>query len=378
VRRSIERRQKENHVLKRILTVCATLVVLSTAGVEAQAPASIHGHISIPTLEHYGVNARTFSLALLSPDNRQVIATDDPPFIQKRKGIIRRIWVFDLESDLKVRQARHIDLALPEIDQLVYTPDGHSLLLITRRGAELYRIDLASGQQTRLAGHTKGNSGVRLDPPIMSSYNGKIYCHGFSYDGNDVGSPIQMFEVDPSGSGASVFTPVWDLGKVERGVQGGTAEISLCPKGAFFAHRDAGGQSLERWTPSGGMQNVDQGLRLTGVWGEGTHLLYTMAKSGGINELVLADAITGDRKVLASGTQSYYNPVLAKQATSLLVATVDRQKHDMSAYIAQDVDNYALHPLLLRIPLSVFRVSPDGQLLAVYNKAQGIMLTKLP
>ena len=119
------------------------------------------------------------------------------------------------------------------------------------------------------------------------------------------------------------------------------------------------------------MQNIDKGIRLTGAWGDGTHMLYAMRKSDGLNELVLAEALTGDRKVVATGAEGYYNPVLAKQATTFVVATAERASHSITVYLAQDTDGYALKPIFKKIPPSVFRLSPDGQVIAVFNQVQG-------
>ncbi len=365
---------------KSILITGLTLLSLgsSVRPALAQPAESNRTVISMADLKRYGVNPRTIALATIAPDNRQVAATDDPPFNEKRKGTLRRIWLIDLESDLKPRLARHIDLAVPEIEQLTYTPDGRSILFITRRGAELYRVDLASGKQTRLMGHVPGTPGIRLEPPVMSSYNKKVYCQGYAYDSDDVSTPTQLFELDPFGMGASAFTPVTDLAGLERSAGRLSAEVSLCPEGGFFVQRVGGSQQVARWTANGAIQKIDSGSRLTGVWGDGTHFLYAISKPGGQNELVLAEATTGEHKVIASGPLPYYNPVLAKQATSLMVATVDPINHSVAVWTGQDVDGYTLKSLLKRIPASVFRVSPDGQLVAVFNHAQGLMLIKLP
>ena len=363
---------------KTILTLLSALLLSPALPARADQSNGARAGISLRAFQKFGANPRTVGLAVVSPNGQQIIATDDPPFTLKRKGITRRIWVIDLDTDLKLKSAHSIDLAVPDIEQTTYTPDGKTLLFITRRGAELYRVDLGTGKQTRMMGHQKGSPGLRLDPPVMSSYNGKMYCHAFAYDGNDVASPAQLFEVDPMGLGTSAFTPVMNIESLERSVKNLDIEVALCPQGAFFGHRVGNNDVLDRWTPKGGMQNVDQGMRLTGAWGDGTHMLYALRKPDGNNELVLAEAMTGDRKVVASGATAYYNPVLSKQATSFVVATADKASHSITVYLAQDTDGYALKPIFKRIPASVFRLSPDGQVIAVFTQLQGLMLTRLP
>lgn len=78
-------------------------LLLAAPVLGAETPDANHSAIPRSSLIRYGANPRTVALALIAPDNHQILMTDDPPFLQKKKGATRRIWTLDLDDASTLR-----------------------------------------------------------------------------------------------------------------------------------------------------------------------------------------------------------------------------------------------------------------------------------
>jgi hypothetical protein len=337
------------------------------------AQADTTSKITIKELEKQGVFSRNFSIYHVADDGRTVLAADEPPFNIKKKGILNRLWLIRLNSDLKLDSMQAFDLSVPQIEQANFTPDLKSVVLSSKRGADIYRLDLGDGKLTTLMTHTKGNPGFRIHSDVFATYLGKIYTIGYFYDAEDNCGPEQMVELDPA---TGKCTTVVELEPIQKQLQGIRVASLRAPVGLTFYTQDkAKNWAVHRWNTSG-LAKVDEGKAVTGSWGEGPVAVYCMRRPEGKSELVLSNAQTGERKVLHSDSQDLLNPVISKEATTVVVAK-ETSPDVCSYWVGQEQDQFALRSLVEKMPRAAIRISHDGRVVSLYHGLQGWTLIKL-
>ena len=330
--------------------------------------------ISIKELEKRGVFSRNFSIYHVAEDGRTVLAADEPPFTLKKKGILNRIWLIRLTSDLKLDSMQAYDLNIPTIEQANFTPDCKSVVISSKRGTDIHRLDLVDGKLSTLMTHSKGQPGFRIHSDVFANYLSKIYTIGYFYDGDDIAGPEQMVELNLA---TGQCTPVVELEPIQKQLKDVRIASLKSPVGlTFYTEAKDKSCTIYRWNAAQGLTKADEGKAILGTWGEGPVALYAVRREGGVSEVVLSNAQTGERKVVYSGKQEMVNPCLAKDANTVVVAREDG-RDSVSYWVGEDHNDYTLRQVIDKTPRSSLRVSHDGQVISLYNGIQGWTLIKL-
>lgn len=333
--------------------------------------------ISVAELQRRGVAMRNFSVLHLAGDGRTLLAADEPAFDVKAKGIKHRLWLLRLKADGKLDSARSYDLGVATLEQANFTPDLKSVVLSTRRGAEIDLLNLESGESRVLMAHQQGTPGFRVHSDVFTTVGSRLYSIGYLYDGNDMTTSDQFVQVDPSGAtqGVAAFKPLVDVGAIQSGLKGLRTASMLSPDGMLFYTIGSDGRwAVHTWNRSGGLQPLDAGNSVLGSWGEGALGVYTIDRGSSV-DVVLANAQTGSKTTVASGTQRFVNPCLSKDGNTLAVAL--REGKQVSYWVAQDRDGWKLRKVADGLPPSTVRLSHDGSTLALYQGVVGITLVQL-
>jgi hypothetical protein len=349
------------------LTWCLTAVAWADTTVK----------IPMRTLEQRGVFARNFAVYHLLGDGRTILGADEPPFTVKSKGTPQRLWLFGLTPEFKLDKAKVYNLPIPKIEQANFTPDLGHVVISSKRGTDIHKLELEKGALSVLQTHTPGQPGFRIHSDVFSLYGGKLYTVGYFYDEEDYSGPEQMVEIDPARTGREAFTKVADIDAVRKPLAP-TLRIAsmLSPEGCLFYTEEPGGWTVHRWTPAGGVQAIDQGQKVLGTWGEGPLGVYCILKPGGTCEVVLVNAQTGQKTVVHSGPEKFLNPCLGKDGNTLVVAQ-EVGPNQVDYWVAQDVNGWKMRKVLEKLPPGTLRVSHDGSLVSHYHGLQGLTLVKL-
>jgi hypothetical protein len=332
--------------------------------------------ITMKELEKRGVYPRNFSVYHIAEDGRTILAADEPDFTIKKKGTYQRLWLFKLTSDMKIESARPYPLSIYKIEQANFAPDLKSVVISSKRGSDIHKLNLEDGSLSVIQTHTAGEPGFRIHSDIFSLYLGKLYTVGYFYAGDDVAGEEEMVEIDVNKTGKEAFTSVLELGPIQKQLKGLRIASMLHPQGLFFYSEDkATGWTVQRWNVASGLQKIDEGQRVTGTWGEGPLAAYCIRKTGG-SELVLANGQTGEQNILHSGPETMVNPCLAKDGNTVVVAS-EPTPGKVTYWVARDSDGFKVRKLAEDMPRCTLRLSHDGQVVGMYNGVQGLTLIKL-
>lgn len=337
--------------------------------------------VTIPMreFERRGVFPRNLSVYHLAKDGRTILGADEPPFTVKSKGVPQRLWLFTLTPELKMERAKVYNLPIPRIEQANFTPDLGNVVISSKRGSDIHKLELEKGTLTVLETHTPGQPGFRIHSDVFSLYGGKLYTIGYFYDAEDFSGAEQMVELDPSRVGKDAFTPLVDLDPVRKPLLDNLRIASmLSPEGCLFYTHDkenGGNWTVHRWSPGGGVQIIDQGSVVLGTWGEGPLGLYSIQRGPGSFELILVNAQTGQKTVVHSGSEKFVNPCLSKEGNTLMVA--QEVGNTVDYWVGQDKDGFKLRKVLEKQPAGTLRISHDGSTVAHFHGIQGLTLVKL-
>lgn len=357
-------------MLRSLLFVLCLLVAPAWADTTRKIP--------MRELERRGIFPRNFSVFRVAGDGRTILAADEPPFNYKARGIFHRLWLIRLTPDLKIESAKGYNLPIPQLEQANFTPDLRSVLVSSRRGANIHKLDLESGEFSVLQSHEPGQPGFRIHSDIFSLYNGKMYTVGYFYDQNDYTGPEQMVEIDPTRTGKQAFTPVVDLAPIQEQLKNVRIASLLAPGGLIFYTEDQPGKhwTVYRWSQASGLTPVDEGVTIEGSWGEGPVGVYSIRRAGGVFDLVMLNAQTGQRTVLGTSSSRYVNPCMANEANTVVTA-LEEAPDTYSYWVGQDLDGFTLRKVWDKAPVGTLRVSFGGQLVCHYNPAEGLTLIQL-
>lgn len=352
------------------LWVCALGLVTQLAAADTSVK------LTMKDLEKHGIDGRNFSVYHIADDGRTILAADEPNFLIKKKGTFNRFWLFRLNSDLKVESVKRYDLPLYSIEQANFSPDLKSVVISSKRGSDIHKLNLEDGSLSVVQTHTPGEPGFRIHSDVFSLYLGKLYTIGYFYDKDDVAGEEQMVEIDLNKLGKDAFTTVLELAPIQKQLQGLRIASMLSPQALFFySEPEKGGPWLvQRWTTAGGLQKLDEGERVTGTWGEGPQAVYAMRR-GSSSDLVLAGP-SGDKNVIATGPDTYLNPCLAKDGNTVAVAT-EASPSDVTYWVGQDSDGFKLRKIGEKMQRCTIRISHNGRVVGLYNGITGLVLVKL-
>lgn len=332
--------------------------------------------IPMSELRSKGVDIRNFSVFHLAGDGRTILASDEPDFTIKRKGIFRRLFLIKLTPAMKIDSLKRYDLPIPKIEQANFTPDLQSVLISSKRGSDIHKLDLTDGKLSVVCSHTGNAPGFRIHSDIFSNYAGKLFTVGYFYDEQDVAGEEVMAEVNPALTGKAAFTQVVEMAPIQKQLQGLRTESMLSPQGMLFYTADkANNWTVWRWSTAKGLEKADEGGSIIGSWGEGPLGVYCMRKPAGY-EVTLVNAQTGSKTPVYSGPETMLNPCLSNEGNTV-VFSQPTYKDYVNVWVAQDVDGFKPRKIAENLGACTTRISQDGSTVCLYHGNQGITLIKL-
>ena len=238
-------------------------VVLGLALLSGVALADTTAKISMAELRTKGIDTRNFSVFHVAGDGRTILASDEPDFTLKKKGILRRLFLIKLTPALKIESVKKYDLPIPKIEQANFTPDLQSVVISSKRGSDIHKLDLGDGKLSPIMTHSPGTAGFRIHGDVFSNYGGKLYTVGYFYDENDVAEKDVMAEVNPTLTGKAAFTQLVEIAPIQRQLNGIRTESLLSPQGMLF-YTEVGSLPLESFQRSGADRQGRHAHRLLG------------------------------------------------------------------------------------------------------------------
>lgn len=333
--------------------------------------------ISLKDLEKHGIYPRTFSVYHVAGDGRTILGAEEPPFTEKAKGNLSKLWLIRLDNDLKIESAKGFPLKVANLEQANFTPDLKKIILSSVRGSDIHLLDPETGQLSILMTHRAGQPGFRIHSNVFSLYGGKLYTIGYFYDAEDYAGDDEMVEIDVTRTGQEAFTSVCKVAEIQKGLTGIKVSSTLHPGGLVYYTQDQGsGWSVHQWNQAQGLQKVDSGQLILGSWGEGYMALYSIKRHDGSCEVVLRNALSGSQVQVHSGAEAFVNPCLGKDANTLVVAR-EAGPNNVEYWVGQDESQFQLRKVADQLPASTLRVSHDGQVVCIFNGITGLTLVKL-
>jgi hypothetical protein len=360
-------------MFRRLASIVCGLALLS--GV---ALADTTARITIAELRSKGIDTRNFSVFHVAGDGRTVLISDEPDFTVKRKGVLRRLFLVKLTPAMKIESVKKYDLPIPRIEQANFTPDLQSVVISSKRGADIHRLDLADGKLTVLVSHTPGTAGFRIHGDVFSNYAGKLYTVGYFYDENDQAGKDVMVEVNPSMTGKEAFTQLVEIAPIQRQLGGIRIESLLSPQGMLFYTSDKAGAkwAVFRWSPPKGLEKIDESGAVVGTWGEGPLGVYCMKRPGG-TEVTLVNAQNGQKTQIYQGPDGMTNPCLSNEGNTVVVSHLNADK-TVTFWAAQDTDGFKPRKIAENYWPATTRISHNGQVVCLYQgPSKGLVLIKL-
>lgn len=334
-------------------------------------------HTTPQVLRTLGVDPGRFLLASFSPDGRSILGSEPGTTEEVAKGIAHKIFVLSVRSDGRVPQARRYEI--PEVvEQLSFTPDGRQVVMVTRSGATWLVLDLQSGQVRTFHEHVSGQPGFRSHPAIIRNEGGRLLATGYFYDEQDFGGPNVLAEVDPSQTGVAAFKETAEVGSVQRRLKNLAFYSYTAGDRGFFCNQE-GEQlfRLYRWVAGNEPVQIDEAQRFTAYDAAGECAAYSARRSEGTNELVLFDASTGNRKVLATSEQPFLYLTLSRDGTRVVVTRLVRDR--VLYFVASPGTGMELKPVpgLPRARAGALRMTLDGHKFCLFN-SEGLRVVDIP
>lgn len=360
-------------MFRRLASVVCGLALLS--GI---ALADTSAKITMAELQSKGIDSRNFSVFHVAGDGSSILVADEPDFMIKKKGILRRLFLIKLTPAMKIESVKKYDLPVPQIEQANFTPDLQSVVLSSKRGTDVHKLDLADGKLTTLMTHTPGTAGFRIHGDIFSNYGGKLYTVGYFYDDKDVAGGEVMVEVNPALTGKEAFTQLVELGPIQSQLRGLRTESLLSPQGMLFytADKAAAQWAAFRWSSPKGLEKIDEGGAMIGSWGEGPLGVYCMKRPSGY-DVTLINAQTGQKTPVYQGSDKLLNPCLSNEGNTV-VLTQPLTNQTATFWAGQDVDGFKLRKIGENLAPATTRISHNGQVVCLFQgNTKGIWLIKL-
>lgn len=334
--------------------------------------------ISMAELRSKGIDSRNFSVFHVGGDGRSILVSDEPDFTIKKKGILRRLFLIKLTPAMKIESVKKYDLPIPKIEQANFTPDLQSVIISSKRGADIHKLDLSDGKLSVVVSHSPGTAGFRLHGDVFSNYGGKLYTVGYFYDENDAVSGDVIAEVNPALTGKEAFTQLVEIAPIQRQLRGIRIESILSPQGMLFYTSDRKGAkwAVFRWSAGKGLEKVDEGGTVVGSWGEGPLGVYCFKRLSG-NEVTMVNAQNGQKTPIYQGPEPMTNPCLSNEGNTVVVSQLNADK-TVTFWAAQDADGFKMRKIGENLWPATTRISHNGQVVCLFQgPSRGLVLIKL-
>ncbi|HXE73647.1 MAG TPA: hypothetical protein VNO81_13380, partial [Candidatus Nitrosotenuis sp.] len=292
------------------------LLVLAALAQTARAEALV-SRTRAGELEKLGVDPLTARPIEFSDDGRTLLLFQSSDTQDKARGFPVTLILLSLGSDASVQGARRILLPVPSIEALALTADARSAVLLTQSGASFYVVDLETGGLRPLMLHKPGQPGFRADPSVLWRYHDQLYTIGYFYDQEDYAEDNVIAAIDPSRTGVEAFRGGPNVYRLQRSLEGLHFSGYLSPSLGFLGDKRRDETVLFEWRDGSPLKEIDRASAFLSFWGEDERLLYTARRPTGVMEVVLYDASSGQRQILANDDKTTWGyVVLAKDGTA--------------------------------------------------------------
>lgn len=369
--------------MKKLMTIAGTALLtaccLASAICPAQAKASL---TATSALKSMGVvNTNNMHIVAFSPDNKYLCAHSREPRDRQHADFRNLVYVFEVRSDNSLSKLHTYEVKVPEIEQITFTPDNNSVLVVTLKGTKLIKIDVPSGVQSTIMEHVKGQPGFRIFPNVLTHNGNELLTQGYYYNENDSCGENVIAVVDWHKSGVAAFTQVSEIDKMQRDTRRNYKAFA-----ENYPSKDVGFMGLTNdnkswvcysWVNGKGVKSFDKGEKLLGFWGGGERELYSIQRGPDNYDLIVYDAKADKKFVISEGrTTPYMYLFLSTDGKTALFNDADDRTSTTKMYFAREDENWAIKPiadLSKTIRTGTERLSYDGTKV-VQNSPQGLRI----
>lgn len=363
-------------MLRRCALTYALLLVVLCPALMAQE------RLSPAALRQAGIEPERFQPIVWSHNERWLAGVDEAPFAEKKEGIFHRLWFLEVGTDGRVIRTQKVPLRLANFQQGEFTPGDDAFVVLGNRGTVFLRVDLKTFQVAPMLQPEVGQSGFRADPAVLWTEAGRLYTAGFPYDEARFIQTRTIATVNPQNRGAAAFQAGPDMASLEKTLERLWFTCYLSPTSAFYGQKYSDCVVLSHWNGQR-VQEFDRPQRLWGSWSQSQRIVYSVERPGGLQELLVFDAGTGQKSLLASGQDVYRYLFLSRDGRTAVVSLMVPEGRRLSTFTARADDGWKLRPLEVdaqgrprTIPAGWMRVSSKGSHLA-HVSANGLAIYPL-
>ena len=292
--------------------------------------------------------------AMFSPDGQQLVLVARSLPEDRASGLPVTVRFLTLQPEVQ-----KTDVSLPFVpEQMAYTPDGAALILVSRDGTRLSRLDTATGTVSTLWESNGAATRYKLYPVLWQA-SGSLFTLARVFD--DTGllvNTYQVLEVDPI---QGTVREIWSYDRVfsEHGVV-----YAFYPAGrdqvAFASRMPDGQEQLFLADSSGRARSVDTAAAFGGLAASAQgDILYVKRDETGRRELHFFDGTAGSSQEIAVGDYAY--PFLSSDGNRGLVIAVNGQGRSFSVFTWSRSDGiHTAGADLQQVPFGPMKLSPDG------------------
>ncbi|MDO5296318.1 MAG: hypothetical protein Q4F00_06755 [bacterium] len=323
-----------------------------------------------------GVNAKYLDLICMSTDNEYICFHSREPRDKDHDDFRNNVYVFKVNADNSLGSYKKYTITgIPSIEQLNFTPDNKSIIMISKMGATILKLDLASGKVTTIMEHIKGQPGFKVFPNILMHSDGELLIQGYFYDKDTFCGPNTICVLNYNKTGLDAFTLASDVDKMQvetrRGHDTVIENFTRKDTGFWVMDNKDKSWSCYRWIDGKGVKEFDHAQEVPGLWGSESRLLYSAKRAPNSYDLVVYDAKTDEKFKISEGRRTPYSYVfLADSGKTAIFNDINEQTKTTQIMYARESEGWAPKPLQgldRRIPMGIERIALDGRKVMYLN-----------
>ena len=347
-------------------------------------PSLAEEQLTSAALRRLGVHPERLQPIVFSHNDRMLAAFDRANFEQKKEGVFFRVWIFEINRDGTLGEARSFPLPLKNLQQGEFTPDDSQFVVLGDRGTTFLALDLRSNEVEEILVPEWGKAGFRADPTVLWSDGGQLYVTGHPYDENRFIETQTVATLRPDAEPSKRFQRSGDIGTLEQSLERLWFRSYLTDSTAFFGQKYPQLAIVSYWDGER-VTEFDRAPHFSGFWSRAGRLLYSARRGEGMDsELTLYDAKTDDKKVLATDSDEYRYLFLSRNGKTVLTSQLSDTPSRLIPWYAKESANWELKPVVTdsqgeprTVASGWMRISSSGDLMAHIGPT-GLTVYKLP
>ena len=347
-------------------------------------PSLAEEQLTSAALRRLGVHPERLQPIVFSHNDKMLAAFDRADFEQKKEGVFFRVWIFDINRDGSLGEARSFPIPLKNLQQGEFTPDDSQFVVLGDRGTTFLSIDLKNNEVRDLLVPEWGKAGFRADPTVLWSNGGKLYVIGHPYDENRFIETQTVATLLPDAEPSKRFQRSGDIGTLERGLERLWFRTYLTDTTAFFGQKYPELAIISYWDGER-VTEFDRAFHFSGFWSKAGRLIYSARRGEGMDsELTIYDAKTGEKKILATDSDEYRYLFLSRNGKTALTSQLSETPGRLIPWYAKESEGWQLKPVVAdssgearTLASGWMRLSSSGNLMAHIGPT-GLTLYELP